>query len=624
MPPIDQESNILCAELIVLNYLLNEFPETPSQNRTSQYTPSNNQYRLSFSIERDLVETLSFLSKNQDGSDYIPAVCVEQDKAGDHLKVLLAINKCSWNDGDDILRSLKERFEDIFHFLRDTEYGRRGGSQEIKAKIFELIISMCLPRILCRLRLAPSKRKGMRPSIKELLRIAIDGVGCISPQKIQRSNLAVTLSEFKSLSKEVIWLINNWLKHRVQSRLASILGSIRRLNKLPNLPDLLQLIPTGASGVVQDSKFASCLLNIISKVSRYRKAAGVLYKIAKNHPVVQNMKLLLATLPQEAYNRVDNPSYFPNFQEIGPLLGLINGHLYDSSRISQYMKLSKNQKDPSETFSREIQKTLKESKIHSEIQLIAYCEIESTPELFPRAIASSKDACFLCNAFIKTHGKLHTSRTHGKLYRSWRLPNLLQMKDLQKEFNRLLLNQARQIIGARAVGLGHIYPQPQYESTLPPLSVSSTTIKDSTSHVSSQKPEPTATENPITRTRPLPLSTDSSHLSHGIVPGKVSPYIPSTSNSVVFTFGLLEIHIHTETTSNPASAPASLTYSIERITLDGRDRLPDGSLVIDPLGLTKETLFELPMNNSLYISYQDVTLKLTSFPHPSANITPEM
>jgi hypothetical protein len=118
MPLIDQESNILCAELIVLNYLLSEFPETPSQTRTSQATPSNQQYRLPFSIERDLVETLSFLSKNQDGSDYIPAVCVEQDQAGDHLKVLLAVNKCSWNDGDDILRSLKERFENIFHVLR--------------------------------------------------------------------------------------------------------------------------------------------------------------------------------------------------------------------------------------------------------------------------------------------------------------------------------------------------------------------------------------------------------------------------------------------------------------------------------------------------------------------------
>ncbi|CRL26308.1 unnamed protein product [Penicillium camemberti] len=432
MPLIDQESNILCAELIVLNYLLSEFPETPSQTRTSQSTPSNKQYRLPFSIERDLVETLSFLSKTQDGPDYIPAVCVEQDQAGDHLNVLLAVNKCSWNDGDDILRSLKERFEDIFHVLCTTEYGRRGGSQGIKQGIFNSIIAMCLPRILCRLRLAPSKRKGIRPSIKELLQTAIDGVGRVNPEKILRLNLGVTLSEFKLLSKKIIQLINNWLKYRVQSRLASILGSIRRLNKISGLPDLLQLIPTGASGIVQDSNFASCLLNIVSKVSRYCQAAGVLYKIAKQYPMVQNMKLQLATLPREAYDRVDNPGYFPNFQEIGPLLGLINGRRYDASRITQYMKLSKNQKDPNETFSREIQKTLKESKIHSEVQLIAYCEIESTPELFPRVIASSKDACYLCNAFIKTHGKLHTSRTHGKLYRSWRLPNLLQMKTYRK------------------------------------------------------------------------------------------------------------------------------------------------------------------------------------------------
>lgn len=482
---------------------------------------------------------------------------------------------------------------------------------------------MCLPRILCRLRLAPSKRKGIRPLIKELLQTAIDGVGRVNPEKILRLNLGVTLSEFKLLSKKIIQLINNWLKYRVQSRLASILGSIRRLNKISGLPDLLQLIPTGASGIVQDSNFASCLLNIVSKVSRYCQAAGVLYKIAKQYPMVQNMKLQLATLPREAYDRVDNPGYFPNFQEIGPLLGLINGRRYDASRITQYMKLSKNQKDPNETFSREIQKTLKESKIHSEVQLIAYCEIESTPELFPRVIASSKDACYLCNAFIKTHGKLHTSRTHGKLYRSWRLPNLLQMKDLQKKFNWLLLNQARQTIGARAVGLGHIYPQPPYESTLLPLSVSSTTISDSSSYDASQNPEPTATEGPTTRRRPLLLSTDSLHSSLEKAPEEVSPCISSTSSAAVFTFGLLEIHIHTET-SILASAPASLTYSIERITLDERDRLPDESLIIDPLGLTKEVLYELPMNNSFYISYQDVTLKLTSFPPPSTNTIPGM
>lgn len=117
-------SHILCAQLIALNYLLYKFPETRSQKRTSQPTSSNKQYKLPFSTERDLVEILSYLSKIRDGSDYIPAVCVEQDRAGNHLKVLLAVNKCTWNDGDDILRSIKARFEDIFDILRNAEFHR--------------------------------------------------------------------------------------------------------------------------------------------------------------------------------------------------------------------------------------------------------------------------------------------------------------------------------------------------------------------------------------------------------------------------------------------------------------------------------------------------------------------
>lgn len=117
-------SHVLCAQLIALNFLLHKFPETKSQKRKSQPTSSNKQYKLPFSTERELVEILSYLSKSRDGSDYIPSVCVEQDRAASHLKVLLAVNKCTWNDGDDILRSIKARFEVIFDILRNAEFDR--------------------------------------------------------------------------------------------------------------------------------------------------------------------------------------------------------------------------------------------------------------------------------------------------------------------------------------------------------------------------------------------------------------------------------------------------------------------------------------------------------------------
>lgn len=470
---------------------------------------------------------------------------------------------------------------------------------------------MCSPRILCRLRLAPSKRKGIKPSIKELLQTAIDGVGRINPQKFRDSSFTATSSQFISLSKEVVRLVNNWLHHRVQSRLTELLGQIRRLNEVPNLSDLLHLIPTGLHGVVQDSNFAGCLCNIIRKVSRYHEAARILYHIAKRHPVVQNMKLQLATLPREAYDRLNSPSHFPKIQDLVPLLGLMNGRRYDVSQISRCMAPSKN-KFSHEMFSQETQKALEESKIHSEMQLIAFCEIESPPDLFPRVIASSKDACFLCNAFIKTHGKMHTSRTHGRLYPGWKLPNLLQIKGLQEEFNQVLLNLARNTIGARIVGLRHIHPQPPYESTLLPLSLYSTTRSSFSLHPSSQNLQPTAVGEPMARK--LSSSTESLPVDHRIAPGDVFPYILSTRKAATFVSGPLEVHIYMETTSDTDLTPRSIMCRIERIDPGENERPPSGSLVIDPLGLTKETLYELPMDNALYISCQDVTLRLSSFP----------
>ncbi|KAJ5667168.1 hypothetical protein N7507_003032 [Penicillium longicatenatum] len=613
MSPEFQASNALCAESIVLIYLLHKIPEPPSQKRTSQLTSSNQNYILPFSKERDLVEILSFLSKNRDGSDYIPAVCVEQDRTGNHLKVLLAVNKGTWDDGDDILQSIKGKFEGVFDALHKANYSRHGISAEIKAEVLKSIVIMCSSRILCRLRLAPSKRYGTRSSIKELLQRAIEGVRLISPHKFRNSTLVVSSTHFISVSKEVIRLVNNWLNHHVESRLAEILGAIRSLNEVPSLSDLLHLIPTGKSGIVQDSCFASSLINIISKVARYHEAAEVLYRIAKKYPVVRNMKPQLAILPPEAYDRLNDPSYLPEFHKIPQLLGLINGHRYDVTQISRYMKFPKNS-SCSKEFSEETQRTMKESKIHSEIQLIAYCESKSTPELFPRVIASSKDACFLCNAFIATHGKMHTSRTHGRLYPGWRLPNLLHMRGLQKEFNQWLLNQTRKTIDARVAGHGEIHPQPPFESTLLVLlSVSSTTKSESPSDLSSQDLQPSVAEKCMTRQLASSTdSTDSLVVSHKSALREAISSEPSIQNPAIFVSGRLEVHFNMETASASNRTTSTLMYSIERIRTEEKDILPDGSLVVDVMGLTKETQFELPIDNTIYMSCQDVILRLTT------------
>lgn len=53
-----------------------------------------------------------------------------------------------------------------------------------------------------------------------------------------------------------------------------------------------------------------------------------------------------------------------------------------------------------------------------------FCQTTLHEKTLPRVVFSSKSACWLCNSFIRLHGKIYTPRSHGRLYPGWRLPNL--------------------------------------------------------------------------------------------------------------------------------------------------------------------------------------------------------
>jgi hypothetical protein len=60
--------------------------------------------------------------------------------------------------------------------------------------------------------------------------------------------------------------------------------------------------------------------------------------------------------------------------------------------------------------------------VHGEVQLIIFYERypRASP---PRAIGSSKSACFLCDLFIKNHGRFGVSHSHMKVYHKWTIPD---------------------------------------------------------------------------------------------------------------------------------------------------------------------------------------------------------
>ena len=123
MTAASRAAAVLCAENIALNYLLHEIPESPKRQPIEQFKGSKKGYILPLSKERDLVETLSFLAKTQNGPTYIPAMCVEQDLDGVAFSALLSINKETYTDGKEDLLRLCTQFESIFDVLRKSQYG---------------------------------------------------------------------------------------------------------------------------------------------------------------------------------------------------------------------------------------------------------------------------------------------------------------------------------------------------------------------------------------------------------------------------------------------------------------------------------------------------------------------
>lgn len=469
---------------------------------------------------------------------------------------------------------------------------------------------MCRSRILCRLRLTASERGKPKPLIKDKFQKAIEGIQRITSEKLKDRGLAESVPPIISKLKEVIQLVNGWLNYQVTPSLADLVMGVWQLSKLPDLLELLNLIPTGKSGLGLDTVFGGSLFNIISKVGRYHRAARVLYRIAKRFPIVRNMQVQLATLPPEAFERHRSPEYSPSIHDIISSLGIINGHRYGLSQISRHVRCPQGELEAK--FSDRTWKSLKESKIHSEIQIIAYCDMFSAPELYPRVIASSKDACFLCNAFIAMHGKMHTSRTHGRLYPGWRLPSLLQFKDLQGRFNNVLLNRARQIIGDKIADKVSPHPQPFCESTLLSLSISTLTMKSQqTDSASSRTTEITLTQEEI-RSQST-SSINSLRTCNDLDQGQVVNFFAKEDRVLVFVSGPLKIYLDLEGPSNSGEESSALRCMIERLQPDAMKK-SERLLVVDPLSLTDETAYELPSDNSLYISFRDTLLRIATIP----------
>lgn len=332
---------------------------------------------------------------------------------------------------------------------------------------------MCKAQILHRLRLLQTGRKADRKPIKNVLQAAVDSIKQ-TEDKIKQKELTPLSTSFTREARKVMKLVDEWSNHQTNERLGNLVDGIYCLSRIGHLAGLLDIIPNRE----MNPNTRKSLVNMTRKVARYREAARFLYRTAKNFPVARNMKVVRADLPPKAFERIQAESDMYH-ADLGSAISAISPKYGGQTTLDQiYRLLGTTAIHASTIFSQQVQRMTK-SKIHAEIQLICYYELSSSSGITPRVICSSKDACFLCNAFIRMHGKMYVPRSHGRLYPGWRLPTLSQFHSLSCQFNDLLETHIKQSLQMLLSTRKRIsYPDP-YESTVLTLPLSLSTKEDS-------------------------------------------------------------------------------------------------------------------------------------------------
>ncbi|KAJ4986606.1 hypothetical protein SVAN01_07915 [Stagonosporopsis vannaccii] len=479
-----------CAENIALLYLLHHVPAPPSYNEIDMGQVRHGNYTWSFDQERILASTLAFLSNIMEDPEHVPALCLEECVESASLNVLLAVNKSHWEDGKNILLNLQHRFDELFAILSEVSEAR-DETRAIERRLFTAIVSMCSCRILGRLRLAGKKRSTTKQPFKEVLGRAIDALKLIDQQALER----LSIKSFLERAKDVIKLVDSWMKHQKPAELENIVEGIYRLKKVAAFRTLLDSIPNRE----MDPSSRQNLANIVNKVSRYWESARYLYRTSRKTPLLRRAKVVAIDLPKEAFYRISSIHT--------PLLASTITRISTNHRKPDFTYLcsilNPSDLELNEQFVDQTKRSLSKAKIHAEIQLVLHYEL-TLSRLPPRVVCSSKDACFLCNTFIRMHGKMHTPGSHGRLYPGWRLPSMPKFSDLQLRFNTALEEQIKESLQTLLSRKEKTkYPHPN-ESTLLLLQSSTSTLRTTSALIEAASRQAISTTESMAKTAITP------------------------------------------------------------------------------------------------------------------------
>lgn len=281
--------------------------------------------------------------------------------------------------------------------------------EELHRQIIRIVISMCRSRIMSRARFI---RRGQRQGFNTVLKKVNKEMARFTTNDDKREYMRlsqVLISRMDGFQIELAQDPSN--TSALDKKLGLIISTFADISRIPTLSTmLLQDI-----GPRMEPELCSCLLNTVHKLAHYDTCAWTLVKLSRTYSILGRTCTITVRLDDTAFGKPPAETMVFKLEEHLKKLRKEYNTNWDLDNLGQ--RLATNTKRFWEDFLR----VTNEPKIHAEIQLMWHIERHPASKP-PRVIASNKDACFLCNAFISLHGQYMTPKTHGRIYPGWRLP----------------------------------------------------------------------------------------------------------------------------------------------------------------------------------------------------------
>lgn len=379
--------------LVALEERTNAVPIDPQVFDVSSWSPTGSEkdYILPLAIEQQLADDFARLVAVDEGAQSVAAVCIEQNLTPPSLTLRFAALDAGKNE------AIKSALEYVSSILKELSSGLVQDVEAARSKVLDQIVKLHFLRLLARLRsekwskpkyLSKSHKKPLWQDFTNLYHRA--GHLYTRREKTQREAAEDSIT---SLSELYHGFETTTSEDEHDYMIKLIMQSYFIINT-PPIQDLITRLDNSV-GTVPTPQVASAIkcLRQVQKIAGYKRISDFLVTTAATYPQLFQHGLQL--------------EYITPYASIPTSIG------YES--------------------------WAKTCHVHAEIQLVVYYDLISQAQqtvphndmliLPPRCIGISKWLCYLCYRFIEAHGKFFPSKTHGRLYDQWTVPDLVEFEE---------------------------------------------------------------------------------------------------------------------------------------------------------------------------------------------------